>query len=84
MQQRPQVPEDTLKSSLVQIERKTFALFLKENNRGRLLRITEETGGKRNSIIIPATGLAEFRNMLAEMVKASEEIPAKHAPPPAE
>src|ERR1039457_4114052 len=51
-QPRPPVNEDTLKSEQVQIERKTFVLMLKENPRGRFLRITEDGGGKRNTIIV--------------------------------
>ena len=77
---RPFVQEDTLKAGEVQIERKFFSFTLKENPRGRFLRVTEEVGGKRQSIIIPATGLGEFQKLLAEMVKASDEIPAKNPP----
>jgi hypothetical protein len=77
---KPQIQEDTLKSGIIQIERKTFAFFLKENSRGRLLRISEETRGKRNAIIVPATGLAEFKQLLDEMIKAAEEIPSKYPP----
>jgi hypothetical protein len=68
------------KSGEIQIERKFFVLTLKENPRGRFLRISEEVGGKRNAIIIPATGLKDFQNLIIEMVKASDEIPAKNAP----
>jgi hypothetical protein len=75
------VQEDTLKSSEIQIERKFFVVTLKENPRGRFLRITEEVGGKRNSIIIPATGLNDFKKFMDEMVKASDEIPAKDGTP---
>jgi len=85
MPPRPPVNEDTLKSGIVQIERKTFVFTLKENMRGRLLRITEDVGGRRNSIIIPATGLADFKKLLDEMIKAAEELPPAKAPeaPPA-
>ena len=76
-QPRPYVQEDTLLTREIQIERKMFLLALKENPRGRLLRITEEVGSKRNSIIIPATGLKEFKKLLDEMVQAADEIPAK-------
>ena len=83
MAPKPPVNEDTLKSGQIQIERKTFVFTLKENIRGRLLRITEDLGGRRNSIIIPSTGLEDFKKLLEEMIKASEEIPAgKNAPPP--
>jgi len=74
---KPPVAEDTLKSAKVQIERKTFVLALKENTRGRFLRITEDVGGRRDTIIIPAPGLEDFKKLLEEMVQASAEIPPK-------
>src|SRR5450756_2812948 len=76
-QPRPPVQEDTLKSADLQIERKNFVFSLKENPRGRFLRITEDVGGRRDTIIIPSTGLADFKKLVDEMVKASEEIPLK-------
>jgi len=79
-QPRPPVVEDTLKNGEVQIERKNFVFTLKENPRGRFLRITEDVGGRRDTIIIPSTGLAEFKKMLDEMVKAADEIPPKDQP----
>jgi hypothetical protein len=72
---RPFVQEDTLKSEQIQIERKSFHLTLKENPRGRFLRISEEVGDKRNSIIVPVTGLEDFKRLFGEMVKASGELP---------
>jgi hypothetical protein len=66
------VPEDTLKAGKVQIERKTFLFTLKENSRGRFLRITEDAGGHRDSIIIPATGLDEFLRLLAKMAEPGQ------------
>jgi hypothetical protein len=74
---RPQVQEDTLKSDKVQIERKTFLFSLKENPRGRFLRITEDVNGRRDNIIIPATGLDEFKRICDEMVKAAAEKPVE-------
>jgi hypothetical protein len=78
-QQQPRQPvqEDTLKSEQIQIERKTFNLTLKENPRGRFLRISEENNTKRNAIIIPAPGLADFKQVIDAMLKASTEIPVK-------
>jgi hypothetical protein len=78
-QSSPPVKEDTLKSEQVQIERKTFVLTLKENPRGRFLRITEDGGGHRDTIIIPSTGLEEFKKLFNEMVKVSNEMPPNHA-----
>src|SRR3974390_3137694 len=79
---KPPVAEDTLKSSKVQIERKTFVLALKENSRGRFLRITEDVGGRRDTIIIPAPGLEDFKKLLEEMVQAANETPPPNPPKP--
>jgi hypothetical protein len=64
-----------LASEKLQIERKTFVFTLKENPRGRFLRITEDVGGRRDTIIIPAPGLEDFLKVLEEMVKTSAERP---------
>jgi len=74
---KPPVNEDTLHSGEVRIERKTFVFTLKENPRGRFLRITEDVGGRRDTIIIPSTGLEEFKKLLDSMVKVCNEIPEK-------
>ena len=74
---KPSVPEETLKTDKIQIERKTFVFTLKENTRGRFLRITEDVNGRRDTIIIPAPGLGEFKKLLDEMVRASAELPEK-------
>jgi hypothetical protein len=76
---RPGANEETLKTEKIQIERKTFVFALKENPRGRFLRITEDVSGRRDTIIIPAPGLEEFRKILDEMVRASAETPVKGA-----
>ena len=75
--QKAPVNEDTLKSDKVQIERKTFVFTLKENTRGRFLRITEDVGGRRDTIIIPAPGLEDFKKILDDMVRAAGETPPK-------
>jgi hypothetical protein len=75
---KPPVNEETLRSDKVQIERKTFIFALKENPRGKFLRITEDVGGRRDTIIIPAPGLEDFRKVLDEMVKAAGE--QQHTP----
>ena len=72
---RPPVNEETLKSEKIQIERKTFLFALKENPRGRFLRITEDVGGRRDTIIIPAPGLEDFKKVIDQMVEAAEEPP---------
>src|SRR5262245_10275376 len=78
---RPPANEETLKTEKLQIERKSFLFALKENPRGRFLRITEDVGGRRDTIIVPATGLEEFRQLIDDMYRASVELPPKtHQP----
>ena len=71
------IQEDTLRSDKIQIERKTFVFTLKENPRGRFLRITEDVNGRRDTIIIPATGLEDFKRVFDEMTRASADTPPK-------
>jgi hypothetical protein len=78
---RPAPGEDSLRSETLQIERKAFIFALKENPRGRFLRITEDVGGRRDSIIVPATGLEEFKRVIDEMARISSETPAKAQQP---
>lgn len=78
---RPPVNEESLKTERIQIERKAFVLALKENPRGRFLRITEDVGGRRDSIIIPATGLEDLKRVIDEMVRVSRETPSKAQQP---
>src|SRR5262249_25715625 len=76
-QPRPPVNEETLRSDKVQIERKTFVFTLKWTPGGRFFRTAEVVGGRRDTIIIPAPGLEDFRKLLDEMVKASADTPPK-------
>jgi hypothetical protein len=61
-----------LKSENVAVERKNFIFDLRENPRGRFLRITEDANGRRDSIVIPAPGLEDFRRVLDGIITASQ------------
>jgi hypothetical protein len=74
---KPQVVEETIRSEKIQIERKTFVVALKENPRGRFLRITEDVGGRRDTIIIPAPGLEDFKKIVDLMAQVAAETPPK-------
>jgi len=65
--------DDQLLSERIQIERKQFFFDLKENPRGRFLKITEEVGGRRDTIIIPSTGLDAFRDTISKAIEADKE-----------
>lgn len=64
--------DDVLKSEKLAVERKNFFFDLKENPRGRFLRITEDVNGRRDTIIIPAPGLEEFRRVIELMIEANQ------------
>jgi hypothetical protein len=66
--------EQILASRDLRIERKHFVIELRQNERGRFLRITEEAHGRRNTVIIPSTGLDEFETLLDEVLTAGEQI----------
>ena len=65
--------DNELFSEQVQVERKMFSMELRENPRGRFLRITEDVGGRRDTIIIPATGLENIRELLDHAIAANKD-----------
>lgn len=62
-----------LESRELQVERKHFFIEFRENDRGRFLRITEEAHGRRNTVIIPSTGLSDFERLLEEVLSTHAE-----------
>ena len=82
-QQRPKrnVEEESLRTEKLQIERKTFVFTLKENVRGRFLRITEDVNGRRDTIIVPSSGLEDFKKILEEMAAVAAENSADDESP---
>lgn len=77
---KPPTQENTIRTERLQVERKTFVLALKENDRGRFLRIVEESNGHRDMLIIPSTGLEDFSKILTEMVSTSTQLPVEAKP----
>ncbi len=60
--------DNELYSDHIRIERKQFFFDVKENPRGRFLKITEDVGGRRDTVIVPSTGLVLFRDTLSRMI----------------
>ncbi len=63
--------DDDKYSDSIQVERKSFYFDLKENARGVFLRITEDVSGRRDAIVVPASGLCDFREALDRVIAAS-------------
>ena len=51
---------DLLHTEKILADRKVFFLDLKENARGKVVKITEDVGGNRDTIMIPAEVLGDF------------------------
>ncbi|MGD0650288.1 MAG: DNA-binding protein [Verrucomicrobiia bacterium] len=66
-----------LQNHSIRVERKHFTFDLKENPRGKFLRITEEVNGRYDAIIIPLTGVEQFRDALNEVIKFSKTLPTE-------
>ena len=60
-------------SKSIDIELKRFFFDVKENRKGKYLRITELSGG-RSSIVIPLGGVIEFRDRLGEVIEEASQI----------
>jgi len=68
MQPSFRTDEKSLARRELQIERKQMTIEVRENFRGRFLRITERCGGKTNVVIIPDTGINEFNAALDAVI----------------
>ena len=61
-------------SEKVAIERKIFFLDLKENQRGRFLKITEDVGGRRDTIMLPAAAFKDFTEALERLIEFEAKL----------
>jgi hypothetical protein len=68
------MPSDPIASEKVMIERKIFFLDLKENQRGRFLKITEDVGGRRDTIMLPAPAFRDFLEALQRLVEFESKL----------
>jgi hypothetical protein len=68
---------DPLASEKIAIERKIFFLDLKENQRGRFLKITEDVGGRRDTIMLPAAAFRDFAEAFARLVEFERNLPSQ-------
>ena len=63
------VGEINVLNQSIQVERKHITFDLAENPRGRFLRITEEVAGRRNAIIVPLSGIEQFRDAVNQFIE---------------
>jgi hypothetical protein len=67
--------DNIIEAKELQIERKHFYVEFRENERGKFLRITEEAHGRRNSIIVPSTGVDDFTAAISEVLTNNGSAP---------
>jgi hypothetical protein len=70
----PQRTDDPLASERIQVDRKVFFLDLKENQRGRFLKITEDVSGRRDTVMLPASALQEFVEALTRILDIEQRL----------
>ncbi len=63
---------DLLHTEKIVGERKVFFIDLKENARGKVIKITEDVSGNRDTIMVPAEMLDEFIEALNNVSAAAE------------
>ena len=61
-------------SEKIVIDRKIFFLDLKENQRGRFLKITEDVGGRRDTIMLPASAFKDFTEALERLIEYEAKL----------
>jgi hypothetical protein len=65
---------EPLASEKISVDRKVFFLDLKENNRGRFLKITEDVGGRRDTIMVPVAAFRDFADALNRLIEIERDI----------
>jgi hypothetical protein len=67
--------DNIIEAKELQIERKHFYVEFRENDRGKFLRITEEAHGRRNTIIVPSTGVGDFTAAISDVLSNGSTPP---------
>ena len=68
--------DKVLETKDFKVENKKFFFDLKENPKGKYLRITESSGG-RSSIVIPENGLQMFSEILMHFVELDRKVESR-------
>ncbi len=63
-----------LHSEKIVSDRKIFFLDLKENERGRFIKITEDVRGRRDTIMLPIDIANDFAEALDRVLEANDKM----------
>ncbi len=72
-EERKRSDSEPIHTEKVFADRKIFFLDLKENDRGRFVKITEDVRGRRDTIMIPAEVLDDFVEALKNVQTAAAD-----------
>lgn len=64
---------DLLHTEKILADRKVFYLDLKRNARGMVVKITEDVGGNRDTIMVPAEILGDFVAALSDIKATADD-----------
>lgn len=64
---------DLLHTEKILADRKVFFLDLKRNARGMVVKITEDVGGNRDTIMVPAEILGDFIAALSDIKATADD-----------
>ena len=70
--------DELIAGEKIRVERKLFFIDLKRNHQGYFLKITEDVNGRRDTVIIPSTGVHEFVRAVTEL---SQMLPPESLEP---
>ena len=65
--------QDILHTEKILADRKIFFMDLKENQRGRVVKITEDVSGNRDTIMVPAEILGDFIAALTDIKETADQ-----------
>lgn len=72
--EEPRRGNPPLHSEKIVTDRKIFFLDLKENERGRVIKITEDVRGRRDTIMLPLEATDEFLDALQRILEAERDM----------
>jgi hypothetical protein len=74
-EEQPRRGNPPLHSEKITTDRKIFFLDLKENERGRVIKITEDVRGRRDTIMLPVEAADEFLDALQRILELERDLP---------
>jgi hypothetical protein len=72
--EEPRRGNPPLHSEKIVTDRKIFFLDLKETERGRVIKITEDVRGRRDTIMLPLEAADEFLDALQRILEAERDM----------